>query len=95
MPAEQDRAAPREAAAREQPGQLRETGRTRSAGNGPVTGRGRGPGTEMPATGRAPEADGVPARAYVAMAEVYEHMFDKQRGGELPENRALVARPWR
>jgi hypothetical protein len=71
------------------------TGRTRSAGNGPVTGRGRGPGTAMLATGRAPEADGVPARAYVAMAEVYEHMFDKQRGGELPENRALVARPWR
>jgi hypothetical protein len=71
------------------------TGRTRSTGNGPVTWRCRGPGTTMPAACRAPGADGVPARAYVAMAEVYEHTFDKQRADELPENRALVARPRR
>jgi len=34
----------------------------------------------MPVAGRSPDGDGAPARAYVAIAEVYEHMFGTQRG---------------
>jgi len=69
------------------PASSRGTGRTRSAGNGP--GAGRGPGRALPSAGWAWDSEAAPAREYVAIAEVYERMFETPRGSG---SRGLPAR---
>jgi len=59
------------------------TGRTRSAGKGPGTGREPEPGA-MPVVEKALGSDGTLARACEAITRVYEHVFDQKRGASTP-----------